>query len=148
MNFVETPRHLVPGFAGRRPHTLTQVIECEQRFGQFDAFLREFCDEFYIEQEAAERTAMLEAEPPLSGDEKRDAYLAAAAEHLARRYHLPIPEWTNQPARFLHRAWFPCGLESLKATLLRESPIAFRRRMIFVGSDPLYRPRRDKPTFG
>jgi hypothetical protein len=142
------PRHLVPGFKGRRPRSLAQVLECEQHFGNFDAFLREFCDEFYIEQAAGVRAAMLEAEPPLCGNEKRNAYLAAAAEHLARRYRLPIPEWTNHPARFLRRAWFPCGLESLKAILLRESPPAFRRRMIFVGGDPLYRPRRDKPALG
>ncbi|MDR2113239.1 MAG: hypothetical protein LBQ62_09090 [Candidatus Accumulibacter sp.] len=145
---VEMQRHLVPGLKGRRPRTLAQVIECERRFGRFDAFLREFCDEFYIEQDAAERAAMLEAEPPLSDDEKHDAYLAASAEHLARRYHLPVPDWTNRPARFLHRAWFPCGLEYLKATLLCESPVAFRRRMIFVSRDPLYRPRRNKPAFG
>jgi hypothetical protein len=145
---VETPRHLVPGLKGRRPRTLAQVVECEREFGQLDAFLREFCDEFYIEQDAAKRAAMLEVEPPLIDDEREDAYLAAAAEHLAQRYHLPVPHWTNQPVRFLHRAWFPCGLESLKAMLLRDSPTAFRRRMIFVDRDPLYRPRRDKPSFG
>jgi hypothetical protein len=38
--------------------------------------------------------------------------------------------------------------ESLKATLLVERPTAFRRRMIFVGADPLYRPRPDVPIFG
>lgn len=143
-----TPRHLVPGFKGRRPRTLAQVVECARRFGCFEAFLREFCDEFYIEQDDDKRAAMLEIEPPPVDDEKRDAYLAASAEHLARRYQLAVPEWTDHPSRFLHRAWFPCGLESLKGILLRESPTAFRRRMIFVDSDPLYRPRRDKPIFG
>ena len=144
----ETPRHLIPGFKGKRPSTLVQVIECLRRFGEFDPFVREFCDEFYIEQDTGARAAMLAEEPPLSGNEKRDAYLAAVAEHLARRYGLPTPEWTNRPTRFLRLAWFPCGLESLKATLIRVSPVAFRRRMIFVGGDPLYRPRRDTPEFG
>jgi hypothetical protein len=127
---------------------LAQVSECERHFGDFGAFIREFCDEFYIEQEAHVRATMLEVEPPLGSDEKRNAYFGAVAEHLARRYFLPIPKWTDHSARFLRRAWFPGGLESLKATLLRESPPAFRRRMIFVGGDPLYRPRRDKQALG
>ena len=34
------------------------------------------------------------------------------------------------------------GPENLKAALLVESPVAFRRRMLFVGRDVLDRPRR------
>jgi hypothetical protein len=134
--------------ANRRPRTLGEVSALGRRFGEPDAFLREFLDEFYIEQDARTRADMLASEPALEGHDRHDAYYAAVAEHLARRYRLPIPEWTNQRARFLKRPFFPCGLESLKATLLKESPAAFRRRMIFVGADPLYRPRRDKPTLG
>ena len=77
-----------------------------------------------------------------------NAYYAAVAEHLALKYRLPVPPWTADSRRFLNRPFFPCGLESLKATLLMESPVAFRRRMIFVDADPLYRPRRDTPSFG
>lgn len=44
--------------------------------------------------------------------------------------------------------YFPSGLESLKATLLVESPTAFRRRLIFVGADPLYRPRKARLGIG
>ena len=74
--------------------------------------------------------------------------MAAVAEHLALRHHLPIPEWTQAKCRFLKRPYYPCGLESLKATLLVESPPAFRRRLIFVGADPLYRPRRERAGIG
>jgi hypothetical protein len=122
-----------------------EVCEAAQQFGDFGASMREFCDEFYIAQDEASRSAMLASEPPLTGDARRNAYCAAVAEHLARRYRLAIPKWTDDPVRFLDRAWFPCELESLKAILIRESPVAFRRRMIFVDADPLYRPRRDKP---
>lgn len=78
----------------------------------------------------------------------RNAYLAAVAEHLSLRNALAVPAWAIEPARFLDRPYFPCGLDSLKATLLVESPTAFRRRMIFVGADPLYRPRRDRVGIG
>jgi hypothetical protein len=146
MNHLNTLDHLPA--ANRRPRTLAEVSALGQAFGDPDAFLREFLDEFYIEQDIKTRTKMLDAEPPLEGHDRHDAYYAAVSEHLARRYRLPIPAWTNQRSRFLKRPFFPCGLESLKATLLKESPIAFRRRMIFVGADPLYRPRRDKPELG
>ena len=75
----------------------------------------------------------------------RDAYLAATAEHLALRFGLAVPGWTDGPVRFLARPFFAGGLESLKAILIAESPSAFRRRLIFVGADALYRPR-DRTT--
>ena len=134
-----------------RPQNLAEVLErgLAANFpGSIDASLREFLDEFYTEQDSEKRTAMLLVEPPCTGKDTTDAYLAAVAEHLSRRYKLKAPEWTNEKSRFLKRAHFPCGLESLKAILLIESPIAFRRRMIFVGADPLYRPRRDKLGIG
>jgi hypothetical protein len=144
-----TPRLNFEGLppSSRRPCTLGEVSALGQAYGDPDAYLREFLDEFYIAQDTVTRAGMLAQEPPLEGHARHDAYYAAVAEHLARRYALPIPEWTNQRERFLKHPFFPCGLESLKATLLKESPAAFRRRMIFVGADPLYRPRRDKPEF-
>ena len=132
----------------RRPQSLRQAAIHGLEFGDRDAFLREFLDEFYVEADPARRAAMLLDEPPVTDDGRANAYYAAVAEHLAFKYHLAVPPWTQQPARFLKRPFFPCGLESLKATLLVESPTAFRRRMIFVGADPLYRPRRDTPIFG
>jgi hypothetical protein len=132
----------------KRPQSLRQAAAFGLEFGGRDAFLREFLDEFYVEGEAERRAAMLMDEPPLSADDRANAYYAAVAEHLALKYHLPVPPWTANPRRFLNRPFFPAGLESLKATLLIESPTAFRRRMIFVDADPLYRPRRDTPSFG
>lgn len=132
----------------RRPRSLWEVATWGRELGGIDAFLREFLDTYYLEQDAGARSTMLSHEPPLGGDERVDAYLAAVAEHLAFRDHLPVPRWTAGKARFLKRPFFPAGLESLKATLLMESPTAFRRRMIFVGADPLYRPRRDAAGIG
>jgi hypothetical protein len=54
---------------------------------------------------------------------------------------LPIPPWVEQPQRFLDKPFFAGGLESLKAILLAESPLAFRRRQIFVSANALSRPR-------
>ena len=129
-----------------RPRSLAEAAQIGRASGEIDASLREFLDEFYSEAGAGRRAIMLAEEPPLAANERENAYLAAVAEHLALRDDLPIPAWVNGEARFLKRPFFPAGLESLKATLLVESPSAFRRRMIFVGADPLYRPRRDAPN--
>lgn len=129
----------------RRPRELAEVVAWAGGEAEvMDALLREFLDSFYTTGLAA-RGAMLRAAPRPTGSAETDAYLAGVAEHLARRYALEVPAWTESPERFLARAHFPCGLESLKATLLMESPVAFRRRLIFVGADPLYRPRRAEP---
>lgn len=128
--------------AHRRPSSLREAAEWGVALGNRDAFLREFCDEFYT-AEARRRGTMLAEAPPLpSDDERAVAYYAAVAEHLALSHGLPVPAWALEERTFLRKPFFPSGLESLKATLLVESPTAFRRRMIFVGADPLYRPRR------
>jgi hypothetical protein len=140
-------QHMHPSQA-RRPRTLSEVALWAEELGHVDAFLREFLDEFYVEKDASARGQMLAEEPPLAANARANAYLAAVAEHLARREGLPTPSWTEKKPRFLHRPYFPSGLESLKATLLVESPVAFRRRMIFVGAEPLYRPRKDAAGIG
>jgi hypothetical protein len=134
--------------ASRRPGSLREVAQWSRELGGVDSFLREFLDEFYVHTDVEERNAMLRDEPALSSDARSNAYLAAVAEHLALRNHLDVPAWTGESVRFLKHPFFPCGLESLKATLLVESPTAFRRRLIFVGEDPLYRPRRDSVGMG
>jgi hypothetical protein len=131
-----------------RPTSIKEAAVFGAEHGQRDAYLREFLDEFYCADDDDRRAAMLRDEPPLVDGDRANAYYAAVAEHLAFEYHLPVPPWTSAPSRFLTRPFFPSGLESLKATLLRDSPVAFRRRMIFVDANPLYRPRKDVPRFG
>ena len=131
-----------------RPRSLAQVARWGQALGDTDAYLREFLDEFYVARGKRARTAMLATEPALAADDRTNAYLGAVGEHLAMRNGLPVPPWTAGAPRFLKRPYFPAGLESLKATLLVESPTAFRRRLIFVGADPLFRPRKDTVGVG
>jgi hypothetical protein len=145
---MDTTRSSPADATRRRPRSLREVATWGRELGGLDAFLREFLDNFYLEPDPDRRADMLADEPPLSGEARTDAYLAAVAEHLAFRHRLTPPAWSRGEARFLKRPFFPAGLESLKATLLVESPTAFRRRMIFVGADPLYRPRRDSAGIG
>ena len=81
------------------------------------------------------------ADEPCAVGVVQDAYLAAVAEHLAKCWRLRCPDWVQGVRRFLQRPTGG-GPENLKAALLVESPVAFRRCMLFVGRDVLDRPRR------
>ena len=107
----------------------------------FDFAVREFLDFWQTMDEAAKRDAIV-AEP-CHVKRVEDAYLAALAEHLADMDRLPVPDWSGKSERFLETPFFAGGLQSLKATLIVESPPAFRRRLIFISANALSRPRRE-----
>ncbi len=121
-----------------RPTSLEEVARRhDEKRQDWKMGLAEFLDEFYMAK-TTDRAKMIGEQPPLV-DKIADAYLAATAEHLAIHYDLKEPAWCCEKTRFLHRAHFGSDLQSLKAILLVESPIAFRRRMIFVDKSPLER---------
>ena len=130
---------------GLRPRSLMEVVTYVN--AQSDAFGRavaEFLDETK-KMNTAELFKSL-ADPGFLQPHNpgfghwQDAYLAATAEHLCRDANIPIPEWTEQPERFLSCAWFDnSGLKSLNAVMVAESPLAFRRRFIFTEAKPLRR---------
>jgi hypothetical protein len=128
----------------KRPRTLAEVasrVAAEEQ--AFDPALREFLDSFYASPETRQLAI---DDPPPHLDALRDAYLAAVGEHLARCHDLEIPDWAETRGLDLQRPFFAGGLQSLKARLFVESPTAFRRRMLFVSKDALFRPRAIPPT--
>ncbi len=123
-----------------RPTSLKDAVDRSlQGYGFIDA-INEFLDEFYLSG-AAERQRMIEDEPALTHLAFQDAYVGAVGEHLARRWGLEIPPWAEKPLRFLHEPRFPEHMELAKPVFLRDSPIAFRRRLIFTEAEPLRRAR-------
>ena len=84
---------------------------------------------------------MIADEPAPLADGREHALLGAIGEHLARRWGLAVPAWTNDKMRFLHEPYFTTPIENLKAMLLAQSPQAFRRRLIFTEAEPLRRAR-------
>jgi len=123
-----------------RPHTLAEVARRRNAGEDFSLLLREFLDEFYAGVRKGDAAALIDEPPPVPED-REHASLGAIGEHLARRWHLPIPAWTEDPSRFLRRPYFTTSIEGLKALLLVESPLAFRRRLIFTEAEPLRRAR-------
>ena len=127
----------------RRPGTLAEVVSRAASDEQaLTVALHEFLDEFYLDSNQASRARRIEGEPALPGHSETDAYIGAVGEHLARRWRLgEPPRWTDRKARFLAKPWFPPGTDQEKSFLLAESPLAFRRRMLFVSAEPLRRAR-------
>jgi|SRR5215204_6252316 len=124
-----------------RPSTLAEVAALASAGEPFDMCLANFLDEFYAGPNVralAEQPVLL---APQFGDRGRvqDAYLAATAEELARRYNIPSPEWAASADRALHKPWFATPLAALRAVLILESPPAFRARNLFVSENALSR---------
>ncbi len=101
--------------------------------------LANFLDEFYS-ADMRKKTRMI-AHFPFSRvrDNKYKAYIAAAVEELSLKNNLEIPAWVFEKKYFLKEPFFVGGLESLKAFLIVESPLPFRRRNIFVSENVLHR---------
>ena len=127
-----------------RPHTLAEVARRRNTGEDFSFLLREFLDEFYGAVRKGTAAECIADEPPELSDVREHVSLGAIGEHLARRWKLTIPPWTEHPSRFLRRPYFTTTIEGFKALLLAESPIAFRRRLIFTEAEPLRRARMPK----
>lgn len=100
--------------------------------------VREVLDELALLPDARARARSI-ADEPISVDARTDALLAAVAEHVAVRDGTDVPRWALAPGRFLERMWFPSPVPGFRATAIRESPAAFRRRGIFVAAGALHR---------
>ena len=124
----------------KRPASLAEVaLRTEQR-DEFDFHLAEFLDQFYLER----RFPMLVEEPLLllskiENGQVADAYLAAVAVQLSRLLGIVPPGWARNPKRALRSPWFAHPGSAIRATLLAESPAAFRERNLFVSENALTR---------
>src|SRR5262249_45041388 len=101
-----------------RPRTLAEVAHRRNAGEDFSFLLREFLDEFYSAVRREEAPACIADEPPALPDAREHASLGAIGEHLARRWNLPIPPWTEDPSRFLRLPYFTTTIEGLKALLI------------------------------
>ena len=127
----------------QRPDTLVEVARAATIDADaFQSALAGFLDDFYMNVDR--RQAMIDVEPPFTSVGIYDAYLGAVGEHLARRWRLDIPAWTRSEKRQLHQPRFLTKIEAFKPLLLAQSPLAFRKRMIFVEAEPLKRARMPK----
>ena len=77
---------------------------------------------------------------PAPIEAKIDSFLAATAEQLAKNYKLQIPIWVYKKRFVLADPFFPSNLKGdYRFFALRESPLAFSARNIFVTRNVLDR---------
>ena len=122
------------------PSSLSQLADQTLSGQDFGYLLGDFLDAFYRRP----RPDALAGEPASLGGQSdkgtmRDAYLAAVAESLAARQGWPPPGWVRGSTRFLHRPYFSIQGAAFRATLLLESPPAFRSRNLFVTANAMSR---------
>jgi len=120
--------------------TLLELTKKVRAGRPLEVELGDFLDAFYrapavcrVDEEPA---ALVGAHPQGA---MLDAFLAAVAEHLCRRFGLPIPSWVFNPERYLERPFFALAASAFRATLLLESPMDFRSRNLFVTANALSR---------
>lgn len=89
-------------------------------------FLRALSDDHYPPE------LVVGAEPPLTGDSRFDALLAAVAEDACVRANKTPPSWVHRPERFLDGAWWVSSLPSARALALVHTPASFRRRGVMM----------------
>ena len=97
-------------------------------------FIAEFLEE-YRHEPAAKRAALLSGQPPRTGDEGWDVFLAALAEHLATDDGRGAAHWVTE--RRLAVFWFPFDSPAARVDAVVHAPASFRSRGIFVAPGEL-----------
>jgi transcriptional regulator with XRE-family HTH domain len=85
--------------------------------------------------EPALRVALCVAPPPLTGDVRFDAAIAAVVEYHLSRSKLPVPAWVREPSRTLPEPWTPDPYAGPE--LAAEVPESFRRHGVLLAEREL-----------
>ena len=132
----------MPGWEGAVAAFLAAPAAAE-RAGYFALALDEFTDEFYLDHgNKHAQQDRLDAVPTPVGDPRIDAWIGAVGEHLAQRWGLRTPPWTQRKEHYaLDQPVFSPDSRALRGVLIVESPPAFRARLLFTRAEPLQRAR-------
>jgi transcriptional regulator with XRE-family HTH domain len=88
-------------------------------------------------EEPATRIALCLTPPPLTGDVRVDAFLAAVCEYRLRAVRLPIPAWTSQSSRYCDPTWDVAGIPALAEDVRRSTPAPFKRHGVLIAKEDL-----------
>ena len=124
-----------------RPTTLAAVAASSASLEDFGRNLRDWLHQMrqctsrpQVGAAIAEQPALLA--PQFPDGAAADAWLGAYAELAALRARLPVPDWATDSERVAPVPWFAdtTGSASLRWLALRDSPLPFKRRNLFLPS--------------
>jgi len=130
-----------------RPRSISEVAVLRDKGVPGYVVWGDFLDAFY-EAAPEQRQSFLEPEPPRlkSIPKAVYAYYAASAEHLARKYALNVPGWTESSDFFLSESEADYAgrtpheaSTAYQEALQSEAPYPFARRNVFVSANVLSR---------
>jgi transcriptional regulator with XRE-family HTH domain len=81
------------------------------------------------------RIALIAAEPASTGDPRFDAALAATAEFFASESGIELPDWVDEPDRFVEPWWFVASRPAFHAYTLAHTPAVFARHGVFMARE-------------
>lgn len=87
-------------------------------------------------QEPAVRQAILDRRPERTGT-PWDAFLAAVVEHLALLHGLQVPDWVDEPGRFLATPWKPLQEDVSSFDAVAWAPAPFHRHGVPIDGGEL-----------
>ena len=121
-----------------RPDSIAEVARRADTHEAFHMAFKDFLHELRVHadpESIREMPALLAGK--MEDGQKFDAYLAASALFLARKYDWEPPDWVYHQNRFLRRPWFLMEGPKIRNLLIMESPPEFRERNIFVSENAL-----------
>jgi hypothetical protein len=123
----------------REPRSLRDVADAIRGHPDwYGCAMYTFMEAFFVEESRAARQVMLDPTPVPTGDWKNDTWIGAIGEHVAQRWNLLIPAWTQEEAFMGGKMpYFSTELGTARDIEIVETPPAFRRRLIFGGAEPL-----------
>jgi hypothetical protein len=121
------------------PRSLADVADLIREHPDWYGFtMLKFETAFYAEASRAIRQGMLDPAPIPTGNARNDTWIGAVGEHLAQRWDLKVPLWTQAPAfmgDLMPRFW--SAEPTARDIAIVETPPAFRRRLLFSWAEPL-----------
>jgi hypothetical protein len=130
-----------------RPESLAQVgarlanpdaLTGDKLSSEAATWLFQFLDDFRASRRR-QQSNLIKEEPPPTGNDRLDAYVAALAEYLAQEAGLRAPDWVDKPERFLKTWWIEADVPSERPAAVAQSPAQFRRRGVFIPERELAR---------
>ncbi len=74
---------------------------------------------------------------PLTGDARRDAWIAGLVEYRLAEVGIKAPSWVDEPARVAGQEWPVSGVAAMADIVRADTPEPFARRQVLISADDL-----------